>query len=89
MKILKAATDSFKDGPTFYYAHVSKTTFYYAHVSKKTCTLAADTNYQGLIPDFLYPVVKMFPNISGWKKLDEVIDFIREVVYNHHCMKFI
>ena len=24
MKILKAATDSFKDGPTFYYAHVSK-----------------------------------------------------------------
>ena len=35
------------------------------------------------IPAFLYPVIKAFPNISGWKKMrsqcDEMSDFIREV----------
>ena len=44
--------------------------------------------WQDFIPAFLYPVIKMFPNISGWKKMrsqcDEMSDFIREVVGNHY-----
>jgi len=41
------------------------------------------------IPAFLYPVIKMFPNISGGKKMrsqcDEMSDFIREVIDQHIC----
>ena len=45
---------------------------------------------QDFIPAFLYPVIKMFPNISGWKKMrsqcDEMSDFIREVALNQHLV---
>ena len=45
---------------------------------------------QDFIPAFLYPVAKMFPNISGWKKMrtqcEEMSDFIREVARDcKHC----
>jgi len=39
------------------------------------------------IPAFLYPLIKMFPNISGWKMMmsqcNEMSDFIREVIDQH------
>ena len=73
---MESVTSTFKEGLILFYTLVALQKL--LNAIKLPFLLCQD-----FIPAFLYPVAKMFPNISGWKKMrtqcEEMSDFIREV----------
>ena len=76
MRIMESVTSTFKEGLILFYTLVALQKL--LNAIKLPFLLCQD-----FIPAFLYPVAKMFPNISGWKKMrtqcEEMSDYIREV----------
>ena len=79
MRIMESVTSTFKEGLILFYTLVG------LHEGKQITFLLC----QDFIPAFLYPVAKMFPNISGWKKMrtqcEEMSGFIKEVARDCDC----
>ena len=73
---MESVTSTFKEGLILFYTLVG---FHELLKANKLPFLLC----QDFIPAFLYPVAKMFPNISGWKKMrtqcEEMSGFIKEV----------